>query len=208
VQPSVTIRKTDTPAGDATVVAATVRVPRSYFVSMYRSANTSAGSDVSDALLQPLVDLELSKIKDDVMMCTGLTLDEKVRVGTYWDAMPMLTGAGTPAEAGAFSLSVTSYAKELAVGVLAVVSLFMMMMMVRKGAVAPAMLPPPQATMPNMLARGEDVAGEASEGGPAMDGMELDDDVIRTQQMIEQVSTMVKENPDAAAGLVKRWMNK
>jgi flagellar biosynthesis/type III secretory pathway M-ring protein FliF/YscJ len=38
--------------------------------------------------------------------------------------------------------------------------------------------------------------------------MELDQDAVHAQQMVEQVSTMVKENPDAAANLVKRWLNK
>ena len=41
-----------------------------------------------------------------------------------------------------------------------------------------------------------------------LDGMELDDEAIRTQQMLEQVSSLVKENPDSAAALVKRWMNR
>ncbi len=55
---------------------------------------------------------------------------------------------------------------------------------------------------------GEAVAGEAAEGGTMLDGMELDEEAVRSQQMLEQVSTMVKENPDAAATLVKRWLNR
>jgi flagellar biosynthesis/type III secretory pathway M-ring protein FliF/YscJ len=41
-----------------------------------------------------------------------------------------------------------------------------------------------------------------------LDAMELDEDAVRTQQMLDQVSTMVAENPDGAATLVKRWMNR
>jgi flagellar biosynthesis/type III secretory pathway M-ring protein FliF/YscJ len=41
-----------------------------------------------------------------------------------------------------------------------------------------------------------------------MDGMELDDEALKTQQVIEQVSSMVTENPDAAANLVKRWLQR
>jgi flagellar biosynthesis/type III secretory pathway M-ring protein FliF/YscJ len=37
--------------------------------------------------------------------------------------------------------------------------------------------------------------------------MEMDEDAVKAQQMVEQVKTMVKENPDAAANLVKRWLN-
>ncbi len=39
-------------------------------------------------------------------------------------------------------------------------------------------------------------------------GMELDEEAVRTQQMLDQVSTMVHEDPDAAATLVKRWLNR
>jgi flagellar biosynthesis/type III secretory pathway M-ring protein FliF/YscJ len=52
------------------------------------------------------------------------------------------------------------------------------------------------------------MAGEASESEQLLDGMELDDDAVRAQQMLDQVSNMVKENPEGAASLVKRWMNR
>jgi flagellar biosynthesis/type III secretory pathway M-ring protein FliF/YscJ len=42
----------------------------------------------------------------------------------------------------------------------------------------------------------------------ALDGVEMDDDAIRTQQVLDQVSNMVKENPDGAAALVKRWLSR
>jgi flagellar biosynthesis/type III secretory pathway M-ring protein FliF/YscJ len=151
--------------------------------------------------------VELAKIRDHVMACTNIEQAEKVKVDTYWDVMPTLS-ATEPAAANALTFSVSSHAKEVAVGVLAVMSLLMVMFMVRKsGPVQPATAPAAAAPTPT-LGGVEDVAGEASEGAPALDGMELDEDVIRTQQMIEQVATMVKENPDAAASLVKRWMNK
>ena len=37
--------------------------------------------------------------------------------------------------------------------------------------------------------------------------MELNEDTIKAQQMVDQVSTLVRENPDAAASLVKRAMS-
>jgi flagellar biosynthesis/type III secretory pathway M-ring protein FliF/YscJ len=40
-----------------------------------------------------------------------------------------------------------------------------------------------------------------------LSGMELDEDAVQTQQMLDQVSTMVKDNPEAAASLVKRWLH-
>jgi flagellar biosynthesis/type III secretory pathway M-ring protein FliF/YscJ len=46
------------------------------------------------------------------------------------------------------------------------------------------------------------------EGERTLDGMELDDEALKTQQVIEQVSDMVTENPEAAANLVKRWLQR
>ena len=44
--------------------------------------------------------------------------------------------------------------------------------------------------------------------GATLDGMELDEESVKAQEMIGQVSTLVRENPDAAATLVKRWLNR
>jgi flagellar biosynthesis/type III secretory pathway M-ring protein FliF/YscJ len=65
-----------------------------------------------------------------------------------------------------------------------------------------------ESAPPPPLVVGEDLAGEVGEGNALLDGMELDDDAVRAQQMIGQVSSMVKENPDAAAQLVKRWLDR
>jgi flagellar biosynthesis/type III secretory pathway M-ring protein FliF/YscJ len=95
-------------------------------------------------------------------------------------------------------------------GGLAVVSLFMVSMMVRRGAPATAALAgatSPQVPMP-VLDASEQLAGEVSEGKSMLDAMELDEDAVRAQQMVDQVAAMVEDNPDAAAGLVKRWMSR
>jgi flagellar biosynthesis/type III secretory pathway M-ring protein FliF/YscJ len=81
-------------------------------------------------------------------------------------------------------------------------------MMVRKSAPQPIIAAPMELAEAPALSGGEDIAGEAVEGNPMLDGMELDEDAIKAQQMVEQVATMVKENPDAAANLVKRWLNR
>ena len=92
-------------------------------------------------------------------------------------------------------------------------SLFMVSMMVRKGAPAlamPALAAGPVAAAgpPGTLNTEEALAGEVGGAGTMLNGMELDEDAVRDQQMVEQVSSMVKENPDAAASLVKRWMSR
>jgi flagellar biosynthesis/type III secretory pathway M-ring protein FliF/YscJ len=106
-------------------------------------------------------------------------------------------------------VTIGRYGKEIALSGLALVSLFMVSMMVKRSSP-----PPPIAVAPRVLSgpaplmTGEAVAGEAGEGGSMLDGMELDEDAIKTEQMLDQVSTLVKENPDGAAALVKRWLNR
>jgi len=88
--------------------------------------------------------------------------------------------------------------------------------MVRKSTPAPLAMPSLAGVGPaaetasrvNPLGSGESVAGEVGTGNGALDGMEMDEDAVRTQQMLDQVSTMVKENPDGAAQLVKRWLSR
>ena len=74
-------------------------------------------------------------------------------------------------------------------------------------------MPGAGSTVNAMLAKAglkmpRDDAAEVGEGGQALDGVELDDETVRAQQVVDQVSTLVKENPDAAASLVKRWMSR
>jgi len=94
--------------------------------------------------------------------------------------------------------------------VLAAVSLFMVSMMVRKSTPAPVQFVAPSIGPigPMTLDAREELAGEVGGGDPMLEGMELTDEAIKTQQILEQVGTMVNENPDAAANLVKRWMNR
>jgi flagellar biosynthesis/type III secretory pathway M-ring protein FliF/YscJ len=80
--------------------------------------------------------------------------------------------------------------------------------MVKKGAPAPIVIPPPEPKVTPTLPSAEEAVGEATEGDAMLDGMELDEDSVKAQQMLSQVSEMVGENPEAAANLVKRWLNR
>lgn len=198
-----------TPAGKATVVAASVRVPQSYFAGIWMSKNPG-GKEPSEDVIQTMANAEFPKIRADVMNCTGLKDAQAISVETYADILPMLAATGTTASTTASSLplGLGNYVKEIGIGILALVSLFMVSTMVKKGTPVPVSLGPIEQELPPSLHSGETIAGEAGAGEQMLDGMELDDDSVRAQQMIDQVSTMVKENPEGAASLVKRWMNK
>lgn len=207
VFPSVVREKLLSPAGSSAVVGASVSIPRSYLLQIYKSAFPNA-KDPDDTQLQPLIDKELMRVKGNVLGCVSQTPEEKVTVDWYYDYLPPGASSGQVAVATSVPLALTGHLKEVALGALAVVSLFMVSMMVRKATPAPIVPPMPEKPAKPAFAPPEEVVAEASEGLQEMDGIEVDTDSVRNQQIISQVSSMVKENPDAAANLVKRWLSR
>ena len=204
--------------GETTVVSASVRVPRSYFVNVLRGPDPSA-KEPDEKKLNDFIQAELASVRAAVRSCTGIKSDEQLSVDAYYDLPLAVPGLVKPqlASAGGLPFGLGAYAKQLALGGLALVSLFLVSMMVRKASpVAPVVAvasvasasASPIAAGPALVDSAEPVAGEASGGDPMMAGMELDEESVRTRQMIDQVSTLVQENPDAAATLVKRWLNR
>jgi len=195
------------PAGAAAVTSASVTIPRSHFVRIFKAINPSA-PDPDPATLDPIIKIEMPKLKNAVLGCLGQVAAEKIAVDWYYDYMPTTGGdPAAPAVATSVPIALAGHAKEIALGGLALVSLFMVMMMVRKSAPAPIVIPKPERAAP-VAPPPSDVAGEVGEGTQSMEAMEVDDESIRTSQIIGQVSSLVKENPDAAANLVKRWLSR
>lgn len=214
-----------TPAGDATAIGAAARVPLSYF-SRKMQAITRSTQEPTYAQLKPLIDDELKSMRTTIATIAGLNTPESVTIDSYVDVSPSLASAPVAAASGfAISSLVGGHAKEIALGVLAVMSLFMASMMVRKASPTPIPIfagvagggsaaasasgaVGASADKKNFLSMGEAVAGEASSGDALLDGMELNEETVRTSQMVDEVSTMVKQNPDAAAALVRKWLSR
>jgi flagellar biosynthesis/type III secretory pathway M-ring protein FliF/YscJ len=198
------------PAGEFTAVSAAVRVPRSYFVRTYKGNHPDESKEPDSASIQKIYTEELPTIQKHVQMCTGIKGTENISVDMFYDDGAIVFGekAGDSAAPSSVGAVVGGHAKEIAVGALAIISLFMVSTIVKKGTPAPTIIPDAAPKETPRLAMGEDIAGIVGDGNPTLDAMEVDDDAIKAQQMVEQVSTMVKENPDAAANLVKRWLNR
>ncbi len=84
VLPAETVQKTHTPAGKETVLSASVVVPRGYFVQIHRRG-ASKGVEPTDALLQPIIDTQLAKIRHLVRNSLGLKNETDVTVEVYED---------------------------------------------------------------------------------------------------------------------------
>lgn len=201
----------ETPAGNKPqVVSAAIGIPRSYFVKILKGDGPDA-KEPDDKAIQALATTELEKFKTRAQNAIGMKAAEAaeaISVDMYYDTNgPMLASVSQASAAGGLGAMVGGHAREMALGALAIISLFMVSMIVKKG--TPSM-PIPVPVAPKETPRldaGEDIAGIVGDGDAMLDGMELDENAVKAQQMVEQVSTMVKENPDAAANLVKRWLN-
>ena len=209
----------NTPAGKGTVRSAAVCVPMSYVVRVAKSANPGGKEPTRDEL-NLVATAETARVRNQVAKVVGLASADSVSVDTFADdngAVADLAMAAGPSNASAALGGLGSHAKEIAVGTLAVLSLGLMFHMSRKGGTS---LPAPSPSLAGLnglqFASGDDDADDAAgdEVGSTssllggMAGVEVDEETLRTQQMLDQVSTLVKEDPDAAAALVKRWVTR
>lgn len=209
------ITQTSAPAGDAIPVAAAVRVPDSYFINIWKRRNPNSSTLPTDTDLDTLVNDQMPMIREAVRMATNIKDDTAISVARYIDVSEPLMGSDTNNASlasipGGFGFG----AKEIAIGVLAVISLFMVSMMVRKSVPQPVAQagasfdPTGASSAPGPITALAELAGEVGEGGMLLSGHELSESEMEAKQVIDQVGTMVKENPDVAANLIKRWMNR
>jgi flagellar biosynthesis/type III secretory pathway M-ring protein FliF/YscJ len=200
------------PSGEPTVLSATVAIPRSWFANQLKGISASAQEPDLNAIDNKIA-AERPSLVESVQKTLGLADSSSVHITTYADAP---TDLGVPGSGGGpsgmFTMTVGGHMKEIVIGVLAAASLLMISMIVRKGNPQPLVVPQPakksleddvQEVNGNEL-----LAGIAAAGNPTLEAMELGDEDLKNQQMVEQVSSMVKENPDSAAQLVKRWLNR
>ena len=108
---------------------------------------------------------------------------------------------------------VRGFGKEIAVLALAVMSLIMVLMMVRKASgpieleedEAEALMKPAKKPLDAMSPEESNFA-EAEDAGGLLTGVELDEQTVQSQQMLEQIRDMVKESPEKVANLVGKWI--
>ena len=106
-----------------------------------------------------------------------------------------------------------NYGKQIAVSLLAMISLFMVLKMVRKAS-GPIDLSDEEAAAVMVGKKPMDVLGVEDsniiddEGAVGLlSGLELGEDAVRSQQMLEQIQEMVRESPGAASTLVGKWVS-
>lgn len=200
-------------AGATTPITCSVSIPISHVISEWMRRNDSE-TKPEPAVLQAYEEQVLDDLKTLVSMALGGIDTSQIACRTYFDGS--LASAGNPGAAGAaggldeensaISGLLRNYGKEAAVAALAMVSLFLVSTMVKKS--APLALPGgPSFESESLAMGGDEMAGIVGGTGGLMVAQEVSEDAVQSGQVLEQVQTLVKENPDAAAALVNRWLN-
>jgi hypothetical protein len=200
-------------------VNASIGVPRSHFVRLFQERAGNPDAVPSAADLDVLVQTEVPKIRSHVqpLVDTGpkagvvegtvavTMIPDLPVVGDAEDAGGAAAGAGGPA--GGTGLLSDSLVKYTGLGGLAVLSIVMMLMMVRKAAVPPEL--PTEEELDGELPALEtdlEIVGEATGVEIPMEGIEVTEADIRRDQMLSQIDEMATANPEHAAKIIRRWI--
>jgi len=214
------------PTGYAAKINASINVPRSYIVNLWRLRNGPQG-DPDEAAIESVRLEELDRIRASVEPLIDTDTFEGARSGTvtvsvYADSIPATDPvAPTPQSAsfvGLFANAGGPTGLGSMVGILALAGLAVGLVLF----IAMRALPkPPQpvaadattqtavdttATGPVAPGIASEVIGEAETETPPLEGREVDDESLRRRQMLKQINEMVSRNPTEAAGLLRRWM--
>ncbi|RMD66603.1 MAG: hypothetical protein D6824_00505 [Planctomycetota bacterium] len=210
------------PGGAPTRVNATINVPRSYFVRLWRQGpgkDAASDEEPDEAALEPIVTQEIARIKASVepivAAATGDDASSEVVVSMAPDPPYLLTGVkgspGTPAGSvggGVGGLLAGGWLKTTGLGALALVSVGLMALSLRK-ATQKIELPTPEdlVGLPPALRTEAQLVGEVDETDEALAGLELSDEDVETRKKLEQVQELVNESPQEAATLLRAWMH-
>lgn len=205
------------PAGFVERLTASVSVPRSYLERVYRQQQAldpdqAVPADQVDALAA----VELPKIRNTVKTLLQATSDDQVVVTLYYNMVPFAQ-AGSPVGSSEFITMAKDYGPRAGLAFLAMASLFFVMRIAKKAqgsviaAKSAALAGAGESSLGDQseifpLGGGPITVGEAEEMHSAIIGQEVDEGLVRSQQIVDQISQLVKEDADSAAGIVQNWL--
>jgi flagellar biosynthesis/type III secretory pathway M-ring protein FliF/YscJ len=202
---------------------AAISIPRSYLVSIYKKNNPDKEPTNTD--LEPIIQETLAMVKKQAMNLIAATDAAQVQVDWFHDTEPPDMAVADVRKSDELMAYVKTYGGQAGIAALAVVSLLMMLMMVRRASEGPV-LPGEEPPKPIFFARGqrrggssrgdesesEEIwaasapVGEARTTTAMLEGREVSAEEVRAQQVIEQVSEIIADDPNTAAGLLRNWI--
>lgn len=220
-------RQTDDPGGVPTRLVATVAVPRGYIIAALQSEQPAAAADASAKPTAPApadIDARFAKEEQSIKKAlaphvktrapNGQIVEGEIEVTLISSDSFMVAGGGSggaTAGVGGGLGTILAFGggmiDKVVLGALAVVSIGMMLLMVRR---AGRRVEVPTAEelvgAPPQLQANDDLVGEADESETAIAGIELDETQIRSGKIREQVAELVKASPEVAAKMLNRWI--
>ncbi len=197
--------------GAVKTIRATVNIPYSYFVNIYKQ-QTGKSENPKEADLVPMIATQMKSIQKKVLPIINATDPASVEVSHYYDQATSEQNVALASSGGVSMPQMSQYLKPAGLGLLAFCSLVMVLMMLKKASnnVGISNLERALSTQEPVTALDTESTpiGEAGGSEGVLEGIEVDEDTLRTRKMSEQVSSMVKEDPAAAAALVKQWILK
>jgi len=192
-------------------INATISIPRSHFVTLYKMQAGEEAGDPDEAALQPIIADTLKKIEEQVQpMVATQTASGLVVARMVNDPGSMMAALGqteASSSAGVLAMLESGWAKPIGLSLLALLGLGVMFNMVRK-ATQQETLPSVEelAGVPPTLQADEELVGEVEGADLGMAGVEVGEDELRVRKVAQQISDMIKANPEEAIGLVNKWL--
>lgn len=186
-----------------------VVVPRSYYVRIFNAQNPE-GEAPSDDDLEPIIEKEEAKIAK-VVQPQIVSSDDEMQPGQISVEMVYDQAYLEPAVAGVSgglgAVVSSDMAQNGVLAGLAVMSLGMFFYMVRRATRKEEMPTIEElAGVPPTLPTDDDLMGEVQEMDSTLAGVELDEDELRARQIADQISDLVRANPEEAGGLLTKWV--
>ncbi|MFI4916990.1 MAG: flagellar M-ring protein FliF C-terminal domain-containing protein [Phycisphaerales bacterium JB060] len=222
-----TTENLEDPGGDIQGVSVMLGVPRSYVLRLLEQERPAPVDDAeptppSAEDVASRFDLVRSDLESRIQLVLGNVVsgdpaDVAVTVSMLRENVQLVNGSvggglgfggGRSGGASGFmGLASGGIIDKAVLGVLALVSLAMMAMLVRK-ATKKAELPTAEELVgiPPAFQTDSDLYGEADEGDVPMSGIELDEDQVRAGKMLDQVGELVSASPETAASLLQSWV--
>jgi len=186
-----------------------VVVPRSYYVRVYKARNPE-GEAPSDEDLQSIIDQEQQKIeavvKPQIVSSDADMKPGEISVAMVYDQeylQPQLAGVG----GGLGAVVSSDLAQNGMLAFLAFMSFGLMIYMVRRATRKEEMPTIEElAGVPPTLPTDDDLMGEVDQMDSSLAGVELDEEELRARQIADQISDLVRANPEEAGGLLTKWV--
>ncbi len=222
------VAETIDPRGMPTMIAVSVNIPRGYVAGLIKGPDATQAPDEAairkafDDMIKPAVRESVLPHVRTMTQQSGIALDPKAVENQVvvslipLDLPPGLGGSaqqagllgGLASGTSVMGLSIGQLFDKIMVGFLALAAVGFMFTMVKKAGKKQE-LPSPQELVgvPPTLEAKSDLIGEADETDTPLAGIELAEGEIHSAKLLEQVADMVKENPESAAKLIRRWVN-